>query len=337
MISKKSDDAISPVIGVMLMLVVTVVIAAAVTIFATGVVGETEAAPVAVLDVEILSNVDTLEEHGTKGLAGPDLWITHLSGEPVDTADIELRFSWTDEYGGEEHSHYSTYSADGFKEEHSQGIAGPDGAGGLRAQALYVKSTMPHQKENPEYGSKNMPDSHFFGDVILTPGLKLTANTDFLVRNMENTNSPFMDVIFDNYNVSTIRTEETTIKKVGFNVQHSTALMKNGDKKAQYDPNCYHCLEYNGFDPDLKIGACSYSNGKFTEGYCHKCKNHPAEECSENNQHCIDKKCIKVQPTGNIIYTTGIMEHLQPGTAVDVMIVHIPSGKAIYDNTVIVQ
>ena len=36
MISKKSDDAVSPVIGVMLMLVVTVVIAAAVTIFATG-------------------------------------------------------------------------------------------------------------------------------------------------------------------------------------------------------------------------------------------------------------------------------------------------------------
>ena len=33
---KKSDDAISPVIGVMLILVVTVVIAAAATIFATG-------------------------------------------------------------------------------------------------------------------------------------------------------------------------------------------------------------------------------------------------------------------------------------------------------------
>ena len=35
--------------------------------------------------------------------------------------------------------------------------------------------------------------------------------------------------------------------------------------------------------------------------------------------------------------TGGIMDHLQPGTAVDVMIVHLPSNKAIYDKTVIVQ
>ena len=33
---KKSDDAVSPVIGVMLMLVITVIIAAVVTGFATG-------------------------------------------------------------------------------------------------------------------------------------------------------------------------------------------------------------------------------------------------------------------------------------------------------------
>ena len=326
MISKKSDDAISPVIGVMLMLVVTVVIAAAVTIFATGVVGETEAAPVAVLDVEILSNVDTLEEHGTKGLAGPDLWITHLSGEPVDTADIELRFSWTDEYGGEEHSHYSTYSADGFKEEHLQGVAGPDGAGGLRAQALYVKSPMPHQKENPEYGSNNNPNDHFFGDVILTPGLKLTANTDFLVRNMENTNSPFMDVIFDNYNVSTTMTAEEKLTRNGWNIPH------HPDKWNQYDENCYKCTELK--DRGYGEIGCDYGKQKKYKnayGMCNKCLTHPEEACTE------DCKCIKVQPTGNFIYTTGIMEHLQPGTAVDVMIVHIPSGKAIYDNTVIVQ
>ncbi|MBQ1180194.1 MAG: type IV pilin [Methanocorpusculum sp.] len=89
MITKKSDDAVSPVIGVMLMLVVTVVIAAAVTIFATGVVGETEPAPVSVLDVEIFSNVFALDH----GLSGPNFWITHLSGDAVDTKDIEIRLS----------------------------------------------------------------------------------------------------------------------------------------------------------------------------------------------------------------------------------------------------
>ena len=321
MISKKSDDAVSPVIGVMLMLVVTVVIAAAVTIFATGVVGETEVAPVAVLDVDIIADTEALP-----GLRGPDFQVTHISGDPVDTADIEFRFSWTHDGC----SHYSTFSLEGFEDADIQytSIVNFNPA----YPPLFVKSTM-------SGGSGGNSLDHCFGEVVLTPGLKLMTYTEALELYKTHTNSPFMDVIFDNYKVSTTKTLEKEIKKVGFNVQHSTELMKSSDGsiKAQYDPNCYHCLEANGGDPNLKTYTCSYSNGKFTEGYCHKCKNHPAEECSENNQHCIDKKCIKEQPTGNYIYTTGIMEHLQPGTAVDVMIVHIPSGKAIYDNTVIVQ
>ena len=238
MIKKKSDDAISPVIGVMLMLVVTVVIAAAVTIFATGVVGETEPAPVAVLDVEIFSNI-----FGLTGLYGPDLWITHVSGEPVDTKDIELRFSWThkiNEGGTEvECTHYSCYSADGMKVKRPSGIT--DGGSVARDQALYVKT------------ASNL--DNYFGSVILTPGLKLFANSDFLAEDygggvVKNTGSLFMDAIFDNY--------------------------------------------------ELTANVGSSGN--------------PAT------------------PT-----TGGIMEHLQPGTAVDVMIIHLPSNKAIYDNTVIVQ
>ena len=61
MISKKSDDAVSPVLGVMLMVVITVVIAAVITTFATGVVGDTKAAPVAVLDVHIYSDIEALD------------------------------------------------------------------------------------------------------------------------------------------------------------------------------------------------------------------------------------------------------------------------------------
>ena len=33
----------------------------------------------------------------------------------------------------------------------------------------------------------------------------------------------------------------------------------------------------------------------------------------------------------------GIMKYLPEGTAVDVMFIHLPSNKVIYDNTVIVQ
>ena len=50
---KRNEDAASPVIGVMLMLVVTVVIAAVITAFATGMAGESTATtPMALLEAD---------------------------------------------------------------------------------------------------------------------------------------------------------------------------------------------------------------------------------------------------------------------------------------------
>ena len=61
---RKSDDAVSPVIGVMLILVVTVIIAAVVAAFATGMVGENSGpAPSAKKDVEIYSAFEN--QYGT--------------------------------------------------------------------------------------------------------------------------------------------------------------------------------------------------------------------------------------------------------------------------------
>ena len=57
MIQKKSEDAVSPVIGVMLLLVVTIVIAAVVAVFASGVGSEAEPAPTTVLDVSEIYDV----------------------------------------------------------------------------------------------------------------------------------------------------------------------------------------------------------------------------------------------------------------------------------------
>lgn len=51
MMRKKSDDAVSPVIGVMLLLVVTIVVAAVVAVFASGVGTGAEPVPTTVLDV----------------------------------------------------------------------------------------------------------------------------------------------------------------------------------------------------------------------------------------------------------------------------------------------
>ena len=51
---ERKDDAVSPVIGVMLMIVVTVVIAAVITMFATGMAGESTATtPVALVEADV--------------------------------------------------------------------------------------------------------------------------------------------------------------------------------------------------------------------------------------------------------------------------------------------
>lgn len=239
MIQKKSDDAVSPVLGVMLMVVVTVVIGAVIAGFATGMVADTEPTPNAVLKVEILSNSLALES-GNQNYAGPDFQITHISGDAVDTDNIEIHLSWT--HSGCSHS--STYSAEKFQKLWQSGMTtSTAGVAGTRYQPMYLKSMMDVERNN--YHSHGM--DHYFGDVTLTPGLKITASTDFIggvVGKYNNADSPYamspyMDVIF-------------------------------------------------------------------------------------NNGETIDE--------GN-----GIMDHLPVGTAVDVMIVHLPSDKAIYDKKVVVQ
>ena len=55
-LKERKEDAVSPVIGVMLMLVVTIVIAAVVAAFAGGLATETEATPITVLDVDVHKN-----------------------------------------------------------------------------------------------------------------------------------------------------------------------------------------------------------------------------------------------------------------------------------------
>ena len=181
MIQKKSDDAISPVIGVMLMLVMTVIVAAVITMFATGLVTDTEPAPTAVLDVKIYDSYTALYYNGKPQVCGPDFHITQISGDALDTKNLEIRLSW--EHDGK--SYFSTYSADSFAEKYPDGITS---AMNKRDQPMYVKAT---GGKGP-FGLDN-----YFGDVFLKPGLTLTASADLLSPG-SNDNNLFMDVIFNN-------------------------------------------------------------------------------------------------------------------------------------------
>jgi FlaG/FlaF family flagellin (archaellin) len=80
------EHAVSPVVGVMLMLVVTIIIAAVVSAFAGGMASGTEKVPQASIDV------DFMQDDGGMGPAYVELKMTfeHMSGDSLPTKDLNI-------------------------------------------------------------------------------------------------------------------------------------------------------------------------------------------------------------------------------------------------------
>ena len=103
--TEQKDDAVSPVVGVMLMLVVTIIIAAVVAAFASGVTADVEKAPNTVLDVKIYEKYTTTSM-GFKNVY-PSIQIKSIGGEPISTEDMVIKFSWTGDDGKDYSASYS--------------------------------------------------------------------------------------------------------------------------------------------------------------------------------------------------------------------------------------
>ena len=87
---ERNEDAASPVIGVMLMLVVTVVIAAVITAFATGMAGDSTATtPMALLDADNLQLGTDAEYGNTYYLNSFD--IVHKGGDELALENIQIK------------------------------------------------------------------------------------------------------------------------------------------------------------------------------------------------------------------------------------------------------
>jgi archaeal type IV pilus assembly protein PilA len=84
---KNSDEAVSPVVGVMLMLVVTIIIAAVVSGFAGGLIGgNNQKTPTLTLDAKIIS---------TGSDTGSGFYATILSiSDPIPTSNLQVITSW---------------------------------------------------------------------------------------------------------------------------------------------------------------------------------------------------------------------------------------------------
>ena len=91
---RMNNEAVSPVVGVMLMLVVTIIIAAVVSGFAGGLAGDAKAAPSASIDVKI----DTAAGDGMGGVTSK-MTFEMLSGDSIPTKDLEIITYFTNSTG----------------------------------------------------------------------------------------------------------------------------------------------------------------------------------------------------------------------------------------------
>lgn len=80
----RDNDAVSPVIGVMLMIVVTIIIAAIVSAFAGGFSDQQKKTPSSQIEVTLRQAVNS------SGFPAPQLIFTHKGGDPVATSDLMI-------------------------------------------------------------------------------------------------------------------------------------------------------------------------------------------------------------------------------------------------------
>jgi archaeal type IV pilus assembly protein PilA len=86
-LKRKTDDAVSPVVGVMLMLVVTIIIAAVISGFAGGLMGNAHKSPSLQMDVKIANSGSWY---------GSGFYATvHGTSEPIATNNIKIVTSWS--------------------------------------------------------------------------------------------------------------------------------------------------------------------------------------------------------------------------------------------------
>ncbi|WP_342772144.1 MULTISPECIES: type IV pilin N-terminal domain-containing protein [unclassified Methanoculleus] len=173
----RNDTAVSPVIGVMLMLVVTIIIAAVVSGFAGGLVGDgSKNAPSLTMDVKITNT-------GTWAGSGFSATVTGVS-EAIPTKDLRIVTSWRTKMknnrgtANEELSEVSngTYITGGNAS--AGGVANvnvvePPGSSVARSFAPYgfgIATASSESSERPYLTVERQ-----FGNYTLTPGVSLSA------------------------------------------------------------------------------------------------------------------------------------------------------------------
>ncbi|MDK2830430.1 type IV pilin N-terminal domain-containing protein [Methanolobus sp. WCC1] len=146
--------AASPVIGVMLMVVVTVILAAAVSSYSGGLVSGTKTAPSATFEVQIKKGVDI----GGENISF--MKIKEITGDSIDTKDLKIITSYT---GG---------NNDFYLKEVYPNVDNTDVVNG---NTPIITSVSPYWS-NPAIGEFGQDEEVNFGNYILRPGVVMIAD-----------------------------------------------------------------------------------------------------------------------------------------------------------------
>jgi archaeal type IV pilus assembly protein PilA len=180
---KKNEHAVSPVVGVMLMLVVTIIIAAVVSAFAGGLAVGKEKAPQASLETHIKL---------TGGMsAGPSMIIKHMGGDPINTKDIKLVTSWANASGI-----YHVQSTTAAKyvndtEEYYPGVASSHyNLSSMNVKTSYYYYNEPYlvvAGQYPTSGDAAKDTPLWFGNYVMHAGDVIKADTNLDTGSYGNT------------------------------------------------------------------------------------------------------------------------------------------------------
>lgn len=129
----KKESAVSPVVGVLLMLVVTIIIAAVVSGFAGGLAGSQDKAPQASIAVK---TGWSMNNDGSTDRESYDISFAHMGGDPINTKDCQIITFLT--------------LPNGSTIKHIQSANSPYARGPSSAPVMY--SRVPHLYDQQKYG-----------------------------------------------------------------------------------------------------------------------------------------------------------------------------------------
>jgi archaeal type IV pilus assembly protein PilA len=177
----KNESAVSPVIGVMLMIVVTIIIAAIVSAFAGDMSGGQSTAPVASISCSIVKN----------DANNATLTMTHLSGDPINTANTRIIVSYKDANGNPMQSRTTGWLDTTLKNSNGESVS----------------VTVPYLAD-PRVGSLDKPESLAnisYGNYVWNTGQVITTGNAVGFQNILGT-APSKVNIGDTFNIKLVDT-----------------------------------------------------------------------------------------------------------------------------------